>query len=106
VPEYDFDWLPLTLKYVCEYGPQETSESSCTCQYSGCACMSCTTTPECDGYLIPGDNFETVLKDSKGRSVLAVAKYGKGLIIATSIHEFPTIEYLRWALDRARQAKL
>jgi len=106
VPEHEYEWLPLPLKYVCEYGPQEVGDQGCVCQYSGCTCMSCTTTPECDGYLIPGEGFETALRDSKGRAVLVVGKFGRGLIIATSIHEFPSIEYIRWALSESRPAKI
>ncbi len=105
-PEHDYDWLPLGLKYVCEYGPQEVEGKSCACQYSGCACMSCTATPECDGYLVPGEGFETALRDSKGRAVLVVGKYGQGLVIATSIHEFPSIDYIRWALSEGKPAKI
>ena len=65
-----------------------------------------TRTPECDGYLIAGEGFETVLKDEKGRSILVRAEYGEGLIVATSVHEFPAAEYIKWALSRARPAKL
>jgi hypothetical protein len=104
--EHSYEWLPLELKYVCEYGAQDVADEGCACQYQGCACMSCTLTPECDGYLIPGEGFETVLKDSKGRAVLAVGKYGQGLIIVTSIHEFPSTEYLRWGLAQAKQSRI
>ncbi len=101
VPEHDYDWLPLKLKYVCEYGPQEVAPSEHVC-----SCMLCTLTPECDGYLIPGEGFETVLKDAKGRTILAMGKYGDGLIVATSVHEFPAADYIRWALSNARESKI
>jgi hypothetical protein len=71
-----------------------------------CSCLICTTTPECDGYFIPGEGFETVIKDDKGRAILVMAKYSEGLIVATSVHEFPAAEYIKWALDMARPARI
>lgn len=101
VPEHNYDWLPLPLRYVCELSSQTVSPST-----DECACLLCTRTPECDGYLIAGEGFETVLKDDKARSILVRANYGEGLIVATSVHEFPAAEYIKWALSRARPAKL
>ena len=101
VPEHNYEWLPLPLKYVCELGSQiiTTTEHECSCLCS-------TLTPECDGYLLPGEGFETVLKDPKGRAVLVVGKYGQGSIVATSVHEFPAAEYIHWALGKAKSSKL
>ncbi len=101
VTEHDYDWLPLRLKYVCEYGARRASPTE-----HECSCMLCTFTPECDGYLVPGECFETVVKDEKGRAILVVGKYGQGLIVATSVHEFPAADYIKWALGKAKPAKL
>lgn len=101
VPEHNYDWLPLRLKYVCELGSQKVAPTE-----NECSCLLCTPTPECDGYLLPGKEFEIVLKDANERAVLVMAKYGDGLIVATSIHEFPAAEYIKWALERAKPAKI
>jgi hypothetical protein len=101
VSEHNYDWLPLPLRYVCEL----SSQSVASCGHE-CSCLLCTSTPECDGYLIAGEGFETVLKDEKDRAILVRAKFGEGLIVATSVHEFPAAEYLKWALSRAKPAKL
>lgn len=101
VPEHDYDWLPLKLRYVCEL-----STSSVAFSGQDCTCLLCTSTPECDGYLIAGEGFETALLDEKDRAILVLANFGEGLIVATSVHEFPSAEYLRWALGRAKPAKL
>jgi hypothetical protein len=101
VPEHDYDWLPMPLRYVCEIGPR------CVASFDHeCSCLLSTCTPECDGYLILGEGFESVLTDEKDRAILARAKYGEGLIVATTVHEFPAAEYIRWALGRANPAKL
>lgn len=101
VPEHDYEWLPLKLKYICDYGSHcvEPSEHECSS-------LLCTFTPDCDGYLLPGDEFETVLKDGKERAILVMGKYGDGLIVATSVHEFPAAEYIKWALRQSQPAKL
>jgi hypothetical protein len=101
VAEHNYDWLPLPLCYVCELSSRCVASSE-----HECSCLLCTSTPECDGYLIPGEGFETVLKDEKDRAVLVRAKFGEGLIVATSVHEFPAAQYLKWALGRAKPAKL
>ncbi|MDD2755491.1 MAG: hypothetical protein PHS80_08175 [Methanothrix sp.] len=101
VPDHSYDWLPLSLRYVCELSSQTISPS-----VDECSCLLCTSTPECDGYLVAGEGFKTVLRDEKGRSILVRANFGKGLIVATSVHEFPAAEYIKWALSQARPAKL
>jgi hypothetical protein len=100
VLEHTYDWLPLPLKYVCELGSQNTAASD-----HECSCLCCTSTPECDGFLIPGVGFETVLKDSKERAIIVSGRYGEGIIVATSVHEFPGVEYIRWALGEAKPSK-
>jgi hypothetical protein len=101
VEEHNYDWLPLPLKYICEYGAQKVKPSE-----HECSCLLCTSTPECDGYLIPGNGFDVVLRDDKGRAILVAGKYGKGLIVATSVHEFPAAEYILWALGQASPSKV
>ena len=42
----------------------------------------------CDGYFSETD-ADVVLKDDKGRPIMVVKGIGEGLIVATTIHEFP-----------------
>jgi hypothetical protein len=102
-PEHNYDWLPLPLKYVCELSSQQITPAQ-TSKHE-CSCLCSTSTPECDGYLLPGAGFDPVLEDSQGRIILAAGKYGQGLVVATSVHEFPAAEYIRWALCKAKPAK-
>ena len=103
VGEHGYEWLPqpLRLRYVCELGARRTG-----CPPDECACLLCTSTPECDGYLLPGEGFRAVLSDEKGRCILAEAEVGGGRIVATSIHEFPAPKYMSWAARRGRPAKI
>ncbi len=103
VAEHGYEWLPqpLRLRYICDLGARRADHSS-----GDCSCLLCTGTPECDGYLVPGEGFREVLRDEMGRCILAEAELGEGLIVATSVHEFPTAEYIRWAACRGRPAKI
>lgn len=101
VLEHDYDWLPLPLKYVGEYHETQTLSSSgheCSCLSSGSG--------DCDGYLIPSEEFHTVLADTMGRPVLVLGQFGDGLIVATSVHEFPTEKFIRWAAERGKPGKI
>ncbi len=102
VPEHEYEWLPLSLKYVGEYGNSELVPTS----DHRCSCLVDAKTADCDGYLIPGEGFETALADSKGRSVLVIGKFGRGKIVATTIHEFPSVDYLRWAAEEGEPANI
>ena len=63
VPEHDYDWLPLPLSLCLRaIAPRALLPLN-----DECSCLLCTRTPECDGYLIAGEGFETVLKDEKGQ---------------------------------------
>ncbi len=102
VPEHDFDWLPLPLKYVEEY---ETTRLVPVFDHR-CAALVGAKEADCDGYLVPGEGFETVLTDSGGRPVLVIGKHGRGKIVATTIHEFPSADYLCWAAEEGEPAKI
>ncbi|HPC90029.1 MAG TPA: hypothetical protein PLN19_07245 [Methanothrix sp.] len=101
--EHSYDWLPhpLRLGYVFELSTRQVSPSA-----DECSCLLCTPAPECDGYLIPGEGFRVVLRDESGRCVLASAELGEGIVVATSVHEFPAAEYILWAARRGRPAKI
>jgi hypothetical protein len=90
VPEYEYEWLPFTLKYAMEENP-------------------CTPYPEgthdaqklvqniipplgCDGYFTETD-ANVVLKDDKGRPIMVVKELGDGIIVATTIHELPAVDF-------------
>ena len=101
VQEHNYEWLPIPLKYIGEYGPRDVQASE---HESACPCDMLR--PECDGYLVPGEGFKAVLEDDKDRPIIVAANYGSGLIVATSVHEFPAAEYIQWALNKAKPASI
>jgi len=98
---HDFDWLPLALQYNGEYS--EAEDVSATDHQFSCLCSG---SADCDGYLVAGEEFETVMTDSRGRSIMVVGRLGEGLIVATTIHEFPTREFICLAAKLAKPAKI
>lgn len=101
VAEHCYEWLPLEIKYICDYGSRQVEAS-----VHECASLAVTSKPECDGYLVPGKGFEVALKDEMGRAVLAVGRHGEGYLVATSVHEYPSPEFIRWALSKAQESKI
>jgi hypothetical protein len=60
---------------------------------------------ECDGYFSRADG-EVILKDEQGRAVMVKKEFGEGLIIATTVHEFPSADFLGCAVDQGKNTRL
>lgn len=91
VPEYTYQWLPFTLKYREQYGAVDLK----VVQEHGCACIFDGDRAECDGYFTETDG--EVILTGNGMPILVTWEHGRGLIIATTIHEFPSGDFLKWA---------
>ncbi|MDF1558257.1 MAG: hypothetical protein P1P80_08805 [ANME-2 cluster archaeon] len=98
---YTYDWLPLDLAYIQRYGPVELFQKS----RSEASQLIADSKPECDGYFSSYDG-DCIMVTGSDEPVLVTKEYGEGLIIATTIHEFPTPEFIRWALDGSKPASL
>jgi hypothetical protein len=88
-----YRWLPFTLKYREQYGAvdieaAEDRSHECSCIFDG-------TRAECDGYFTETDG--DVILTGGGMPILVAKEHGDGIIVATTIHEFPTGEFLKWA---------
>lgn len=60
---------------------------------------------EFDGYFSKSDG-EVVFKNDEGNPLMVVKELGEGRIIATTIHEFPSGEFLKWINETAKKSKL
>ena len=90
VSEYTYRWLPFKLKYKERYGAVDIDverEHECAQIFDGGRA-------ECDGYFTETDG--DVVLTGNGMPVLVIKEHGDGLIVATTIHEFPTGAFLRW----------
>jgi len=90
VPEYDYEWLPFTLKYVmeenpCSPHPEGTHDAQKLVQ-------NIVPPLGCDGYFAETE-ADVVLKDDKGRPIMVAKEIGDGIIVATTIHELPAADF-------------
>ena len=102
VSEHDYDWLPLSLKYIQDYQTCEILES----KKHECSSLINKFTVDCDGYLIAGEEFDVILTDSRDNPVLVLGRLGEGFIVVTSIHEFPSVKYMLWAVNKGRRMRI
>jgi hypothetical protein len=98
---HNYEWLPVNLEYIQRYGPVELSPHS----QSDVSLLAGDTSLECDGFFCSADG-ECILLNDSNEVVLVEIKYGKGMIIATTIHEFPTPEFIRWGLEHSTHASI
>ena len=100
VPEYHYDWLPVELMYVQELGStlvQKVGEHG-----AQCIITDADTSVECDGYYSKTDaDTDVVLNNSDGKPIMVAKNVGDGIVVATTIHEFPSADFLSWVMERA-----
>lgn len=87
-----YDWLPFKVKYIHEYfnSPVKTDEKS---DYCNIAKDFNEDGIECDGYF-PEFEGDCIAETPDGRCIMIEKPFGKGCFIITSIHEFPSRDFL------------
>lgn len=103
VTTYDHDWLPMQLTYKEKHG--ETSLHRVGEHGAQCIVNDPGMAVECDGYFSSTDG-DVILNNDNGEAVMVVKKVGEGMIIATTVHEFPSPDFLVCVMDNARRSKL
>ena len=103
VPEYEYEWLPFSLKYVME-------ENSCTPrpvgEHDAQKLIENIVLPAgCDGYFTEND-ADVVLKDDRDRPIMVVKEIGEGMIVATTIHELPAAEFFECRVTCTKKVKV
>ena len=96
---HSYNWLPVDIEYVQRYGPVELSQQV----RSDVSSLAGDSIQECDGFFCRADG-ECIMVNDKGEVVLVKIEHGAGLIITTTIHEFPTPKFIRWALENSTPA--
>lgn len=103
VPEHGYEWLPFGLKYVQEQGygiVKRTGGHEDICVVDEHAAEV-----EYDGYFLDTD-AKVVLTDESNRPLMVVKDVGKGKVIACSIHEFPSKEFLQRIVEVSSSCKI
>jgi hypothetical protein len=93
---HSYDWLPFDLEYIQSYGSAELHEK---CQ-SNASLLASDPVQECDGFFSTTEG-ESILVNEKEEAVLVTHEFGDGMIVATTIHEFPNPEFIKWVLDNS-----
>ncbi|RLG27708.1 hypothetical protein DRO03_11530 [Methanosarcinales archaeon] len=96
VPEYTYGWLPFTLEYREQYGAVDIEAAGRDDRGHECSCIFDGARAECDGYFTETDG--DIILTGDGMPILVAKEHGDGTIVATTIHEFPTGEFLKWAV--------
>lgn len=88
-----YDWLPFPVTYTFAYGPRAvrfTSESEYTSLFAGYDLAAV----ECDGSF-PAHGGEALAASASGEALLIRKAIGDGMILVSSIHEYPSREFLK-----------
>ncbi len=103
VPEYSYRWLPMELEYkqkhqITKICKDEDHEAQCLVD-NKCSEV------EFDGYFSKTEG-KVVYSSNEGMPLMVVKELGEGKIIATTIHELPSGEFLKWITETAKKSKL
>ncbi len=103
VDKYVYDWLPMELEYI----QQQQVTTICTTKDNEAQCLveNLCSDVEFDGYFSKTDG-EIIFSDKKGKALMVVKQLGKGKVIATTIHEFPSVQFLKWVDQNAKSTRL
>lgn len=99
VDDYEYSWLPMTLKYHMWFKARHVNLVK---HDSPAALLVEPGERECDGYFTEHDG-ETIMTLDDGKPVLVYKKYGKGHIIASALHEYPSKRFIEWACSEERK---
>lgn len=101
VEAYEFDWLPMKLKYI----QRQMSAKVCKANDEVQCLVEELEHVEFDGYFtdVGGD---VLLKDEDGNALMVSKKVGEGMIFATTIHELPSEDFLKRMVQHAKSTKL
>ncbi len=103
ISEYEYPWLPMKLRYV----QKQMSANICITKEHIARCLveDPKMEVEFDGYFTDTEG-DVIFRDEDGNALMVVKKYGEGMIIATTIHEFPSGEFLKWIVENAKTTKI
>ena len=60
---------------------------------------------EFDGYFSDAEG-DVLFRDENGNALMVIKELGEGMIIATTIHEFPSGNFLKWVVQSAKKSKI
>jgi hypothetical protein len=96
--DYTYDWLPIKLSYHMRFKTQNVTLAD---PQDPAAKLLEPGEKDCDGFFTEYEG-NVVMKNAEGMPVLVSKKYGDGYIIAASLHEYPSKQFIDWACAKER----
>lgn len=104
VNRYEFEWIPMNISYVQKHEATLIQKRGTHAAQSIIKDFS--NIVEHDGHFLNVDEKYIILKNSNNNPVMVVKEFGEGLIILTTIHEVPSIDFLGWLVERGKNIKI
>ncbi|MBN1134609.1 MAG: hypothetical protein JXA38_06840 [Methanosarcinaceae archaeon] len=103
VNEYYYEWLPMRLKYIQKHGSNLIQK---VVEHDAQSLVPDISVPvESDGYFSETDS-NVLFNNNDGKPIMVASEFGEGMVIATTIHEFPSSNFLSWVVNRAKMTKI
>lgn len=96
--DYDYDWLPMKLSYHMHFKEVDVKLVD---PDDPAAKFIAPGKLDCDGFFTENDGNVVMVRE-ENKPVLVTKKVGKGYIVAASLHQYPTAEFVNWACDESR----
>ena len=96
---YKYDWLPMKLSYQMKF---KEAEVKLTDPSDPAASFIAQGKLYCDGYFTEHDG-NVVMENADGFPVLITKKVGDGYIVAVSLHQLPSKQFLEWACPKGKK---
>lgn len=97
--DYDYDWLPVKLSYHMKFKEVDVRLVDPS---DPAAAFVAPGKLDCDGYFTAWDGNVVMVRE-EDRPVLISQKVGKGHVVGTSLHQWPSPQFLRWACGSERE---
>jgi hypothetical protein len=103
VNEYHYEWLPMQLTYIQK---QESTLIRKAVEHDVPSLVADISAPvECDGYFSETDGI-VLFNNNDAKPIMVASEFGDGMVIATTIHEYPCSDFLSWVVNRAKRSKI
>jgi hypothetical protein len=103
VSSYSFEWLPFKLEYIEEHEPfflHQINHGD-----TPCIVENLSERVECDGYFSKAE-ATVILENERKQPVMIEKKIGKGKIMASTIHEFPSKKFITYMVEMGTPATI
>lgn len=103
VSSYSYEWLPFGLEYVEKH--EQVFLNQVDSGDVPCIVSDFSEPVECDGYFSKTD-ATVLLENERKRSVMIKKEIGEGLVVASTIHEFPSGDFMKYVVEKGAPSRI